>query len=691
MMKTYTEKRIAAFLMAALMTVCLAPASRAAGFTSEKTVDYDDVQTESEFYNDIQYVISKGFMDGTDQSTFSPSQSVSLELLLQTLYRLDGKPLMLKDPGISDIAYAEWEENALSWASAYGITESLEPEKAGLDELLNREQLAVVLRDYADHDDVDSGNVPLSASPRNLGNICDYAVEAANWVLAAGIMESSQGNDFRPHDYVSREELASAVANYDQADLARVGVVANGMTLIYPSKEQYTICPLRDFYVAGDIDKGVSVPDHARLAVTVNAKDGTLMREVYTDIKNNQEGMWVDYPNIMIEGNREAFRASLMPDLVYDPQRLRSFEDTWIKACYTDEHYTGVVYGGSYKQDINPVDQFGNTLRPLPEGDYDLRVSLKDDRQTLASLNVQITIGVVPKKVLSRFSPDLHFEKVKAYAAEHAYVAFTDPFPGYWNTDMFFPDWGTNYEAEIEKRWALADRQEYIGGMTYFFDYNVSAGSTSYRVELGQLAEDRVLENPGSITYCYYDIGEPLIVQGGKTYEGKFIQKDLTRMPPLVFTRIDFWNEHAKENYIDPEILRTSQSEFDLSSTFELEPGETIWLNGLCQVIQPEEVTFHPETESYTMGNRIAKVRYQVKSSSSGITKYTFTKDIPGLTRVFDNGSSSVSILEFRHAFSVSDSLRGEELYVTAQALDTFGNPVGSPCQVCAFSVPIYD
>ena len=119
--------------------------------------------------------------------------------------------------------------------------------------------------------------------------------------------------------------------------------------------------------------------------------------------------------------------------------------------------------------------------------------------------------------------------------------------------------------------------------------------------------------------------------------------------------------------------------------------GETIWLNGLCQVIQPEEVTFHPETESYTMGTRIAKVRYQVKSSSSGITKDTFTKDIPGLTRVFDNGSSSVSILEFRHAFSVSDSLRGEELYVTAQALDTFENPVGSPCQVCAFSVPIYD
>ena len=85
MMKTYTEKRIAAFLMAALMTVCLAPASRAAGFTSEKTADYDDVQTESEFYNDIQYVISKGFMDGTDQSAFSPAQSVSLELLLQTL------------------------------------------------------------------------------------------------------------------------------------------------------------------------------------------------------------------------------------------------------------------------------------------------------------------------------------------------------------------------------------------------------------------------------------------------------------------------------------------------------------------------------------------------------------------------------------------------------------------------------
>ena len=690
-MKLSTKRLISIFLTIFLISACSVPASNAAGAVSSGTLDFVDVEAESEYYNDVQYVVSNGIMDGTTADTFSPSQSVSLELLLQTLYRMDGKPLMLEDSAVSDIADAKWEENASTWADAYGITESLESDKLGTNDLINREQLAVVLRNYAEHKDVDIGNMPSSEALKNVGNVCDYAADAANWVAAAGIIEPLPDGDFRPHDNVSREELASALANYVQADLKQVGVVADGMTLIYPSEEQYTICPLRDFYVAGDIDSGISVPDNATLTVSVNAKDGKLMREVYTNIKNNQKGMWVNYPDIVIEGDREAFKASLMPDLVYDPQNPKSFNDTWIKACYSDEHYTCVVYGGSYKQDINPVDQFGNTLTPLPEGDYNLSVSLKDNDRTLASLNVQITIGVVPKKVLSRFSPDLHFEKVKAYAAKNGYVTFIDPFPGYWNTVMFFPDWGTDFEAEIEKRWALADRQEYIGGMTYFFDYNVSTSSTSYRVELGQLAEDRVLDNPDSITYCYYDIGEPVIVQGGKTYEGTFVQKGLTDMPPLVFTRIDCWNAHAKENYIDPNILRTSQSVFDLSAPFNLEPGEPIWFNGLCEVIQPEEVTFHPETESYTMGNRIAKVRYQVTSADTGITKSIFTKDIPGLTRVFDNGSSSVSILEFRHNFSAKESWRGDNLYVTAQALDVNNDPVGSPCRVCTFSVPIYD
>jgi hypothetical protein len=415
------------------------------------------------------------------------------------------------------------------------------------------------------------------------------------------------------------------------------------------------------------------------------------MRKVYTDIKDNTAGMWVDYPNIVIYGDKDAFKSSLMPDLVYDPENPDSFKDTWIKAYYTDEHYTCVIYGGSYKQDINPVDQFGNTLTSLPEGDYDLSVMLTDSEKTLASLNVQITIGVTAKKVLSRFSPELHLEKVESYADENGYTVFLDPFPGYWNTTTFFPDWGISYEAEIEKRWALADREEYIGGMSYFFDYNISTTSTSYRIEIGQLAADKVLDDPNSITYCYYDIGEPQIVQRGKTYEGKFVQKNVSQMTPLVFTRIDLWNASAAENYITPQILSSSQSKFDLSTSFNLEPGEVFWLNGLCKAIQPETVTFNPETESYTMGNRIAAIRYTFKLADNGITKYTFDKEVPGLTRVFENGYSSVSTLEFRHKFSVDESVRGYDFYVTAQALDVSGNLIGSPNYVCSFTVPLYD
>ena len=55
-------------------------------------------------------------------------------------------------------------------------------------------------------------------------------------------------------------------------------------------------------------------------------------------------------------------------------------------------------------------------MQPIPEGDYTLEVNLTSEDKSVASLSTQITIGAVPQKVLSRFSPTHYFDKMKAYA-----------------------------------------------------------------------------------------------------------------------------------------------------------------------------------------------------------------------------------------------------------------------------------
>lgn len=616
-------------------------------------------------------------------SDFSESQgtnTISAMEAVEALYILDGEPLMIEHMS-DDQTCATYTKDAAAWAKAYDIL----PDQFIPEDALTRADAAVMLYHYAQHHDIDVTCTSAAALYLDNGEESD----AILWALNSGIISADIDNGFHADELITRSGLLELLDRYQQADLDTVGITADGLTLMYPSENMLKISPLCDFYVIGDISDTVEVPDNALLTVSVTNKDGDLVRQVYTNIKDNQEGMNVDYPGIDITGDREAFRASLMPDLVYAPANPESFNDTWIKAYYTDEHYTSLIYGGSYHQDINPVDQFGQTLHPIPEGDYNLSVTLTSGDETIASLSVQITIGVIQRKAITRFSPDFYKKYVQEYCAQRGIVVFNDPYPGYWNTKGFMPDWGSDYTGEILDRWVLVDRQGYIGGMTCLFDYNISKSSTSYRVELGQLGYDRVLDDRDSIAYYYYDIGEPFIKQHGKVYEGTFVRKNLENMNPVMFTRADHSTVETPENFISPAILENTTSEFDLGNLFTVYPGETVSLNGVCRVIQPETVTFLPETQSFELGNRIAGIRYTIKNAD-GSLREVIEKEVPGLQREFEDGSASTSILEFRHNFDVTEDMRGYHIRIFAEALDESGNVVDGLLFGCQFKVPRY-
>lgn len=655
MKKFSIDKRLMSLALAVLMMVSMMSVSAMAADTSTNTLQ--DINPEG-----------------------SNSQPATVYDVVNALYTLDDEPLMIDQ--IYNATHVTYTQDPLVWSIAYDIL----PDDFDLSAEITRAETAEILYHYAQHHDIDV-SVDRTTGLEHPLHQCEDTASAVEWILENNIMFTDDNGCFNGDETVSLLDLSGILTNYQSAQLSTVGVVADGLTLTYPSENQMTINPLCDFYVIGDIEDTVSVPDDALLTVQLIDSDGDVMREIYTDIKDNQAGMYVDYPGIVITGSKEAFRSSLMPDLVYDPDDPSSFDNTWIKAYYTDEHYTCVVYGGSYREDINPLDQYGHTLTPLPEGDYELSVSLTSDSDVLASLQVQLTIGVVAKKVLARFSPSSYLRAVKEFASENGLTVYTDPFPGYWNTKDLLPTWGTDYLGVIEKRWVLADRQGYIGGMTYFFDYNITATSTSYRVELGQLAYDKALDNRDSITYCYYDIGEPQIIQDGKTYNGKFVTVDLDNMDSVRFTRADYSYTETPENYISPEILSDTTSQFNLDERFIVNPGETVSLNGICKVIQPKDVVFLPETESFVIGNRVAAIRYTIRDAFGNVYA-TVDKEVSGLVREFDNGSTSTSILEFRHNFTVEENMRGNDMRIFAQALDEESNPVGGMVYGCIFRVP---
>ena len=359
-------------------------------------------------------------------------------------------------------------------------------------------------------------------------DVPSYAGDAFNWAVSNGIISGTDEQALLPNALVTRAQMAAMIARFDQCGFIRQQATSSGIKMIYPSDDQKTICPKRDFYVIGEFEDSVTLPADAVCNVQFTSnKTGERLRWVYSAQKDFKDGMYVDYQGFDYSGNREELRNSCMPDLVYDGKDLSTFKDTWRKCYFNDDVFTAIVYGGTYLQDINKYDQFGRELVEFPEGNYTLEITVTDASviNTYASYEDRIVIGTIPEKVLSPFAPQTHLDFLKRYAKEHDMVCFLDPFPGYWNTEMFLPDWNwdKDYEVEIVKRWSLADRQEYFTGHINFFNWNVPVTETSYAVEIGQLTYDHVLTDPNRLTTYYYSQGETSLP---KTGESTFLKMD---------------------------------------------------------------------------------------------------------------------------------------------------------------------
>ncbi len=462
------------------------------------------------------------------------------------------------------------------------------------------------------------------------------------------------------------------------------------LTIVYPSLEQKTIAPGRDFYVIGNIDPSVTVPDDAVLTVKLKNNAGAVIRSVSTSIKDNKDGLNINYELLSYYGSdRGQLKDSCMPDLVYDPERPESFNDTWIKCYYNDQNFTALIYGGTYDKDINPYDQNGKALKPLKEGMYYITVTLSESEggKPLGTITRQQKITYADDKVLSRFTPAAHFDKVLEEAKTHDYTVFLDPFPGFWNPHTFI---GTLKDSdmfcEILPKWRLADSQEYIGGRVHFYIYNMSQSSATYNVEVGQLAYDNAINNRSRVAYLYYDIGEPFLPNGN--IEGNF--RRFTADKPVAFTRADYPTGSSVDNYVNISDLENMKSDTDLSDGISVKAEETVSLYGVCKPI-PSEVT-RDDSNKYTISNRITQIRYTYVycgTKTQIFRPVTLTRVYPEsdfhsrleLMRegVFDMNAAAVSssVLEFKHDFVFPRELKGQQVKLRASAMDKNSNIIG--------------
>ena len=152
---------------------------------------FTDLTGEESYFNDVMYLLEKGIMNGTSDSTFTPDGTFTRAMLWTVLARING---------VDTDGGETWYEKACSWAMAEGITDGSAPQRA-----VSVQELATMLYRQAGEPEVSSELYGFK--------VADWARDGLNWSLSNKLVDLRTSNDASAV-FVARGELAAALARF---------------------------------------------------------------------------------------------------------------------------------------------------------------------------------------------------------------------------------------------------------------------------------------------------------------------------------------------------------------------------------------------------------------------------------------------------------------------------------------------
>jgi len=176
---------------------------------------FNDVAANDWFYKNVMFVFENGLMTGIASDTFSPNGTTTRAMFVTVLFRLSGD----KDGNtnsFSDVPSGAWYENSAAWAAANGIAGGVGGNQFAPISSLTREQLAVMLYNYAKYKglDVSVGKDTNILSYNDSTDISEYAYSALQWACGSGIIKGDGSGNLNPQSSATRAEVAAMLEKF---------------------------------------------------------------------------------------------------------------------------------------------------------------------------------------------------------------------------------------------------------------------------------------------------------------------------------------------------------------------------------------------------------------------------------------------------------------------------------------------
>lgn len=163
---------------------------------------------------------ARALFEGTEPRTFSPEQPMTRAMLTTVLYRLDGTP-DVGEAVFSDVEVGKWYTEGVVWAAENKIANGIGGGLFGTDLSITRQELAVMLWNYAKYDgqDVSVGSNTDILSYSDIGEAGEWAIPALQWACGAGILQGNSDGTLDPTGIATRAEVSETLTRFIYAVL----------------------------------------------------------------------------------------------------------------------------------------------------------------------------------------------------------------------------------------------------------------------------------------------------------------------------------------------------------------------------------------------------------------------------------------------------------------------------------------
>ena len=165
--------------------------------------------------DNILFAASRGLLSGTSDTTFSPDTGMTRGMFVTALGRLAGiNPDSYQTGKFTDVKADAYYAPYVNWAAQTGIVEGVTDTTFAPDTNINREQMAVIMKNYAAKLGYDLPQTLKAVTFADNTQISSWAKDAVKSMQQAGILAGKNENKFDPKGTATRAEVATVLRQF---------------------------------------------------------------------------------------------------------------------------------------------------------------------------------------------------------------------------------------------------------------------------------------------------------------------------------------------------------------------------------------------------------------------------------------------------------------------------------------------